>query len=566
MENFINGITEHNIYILLLQLSLIFLFCIVSGEILKKYKQPTITGDILVGVILGPTILGRFFPQVFSYIFPNNPVQVAMLDTLGWFGLFLVLLSTGIEVDLSSIWKQKGDAIKISILDIIIPIGVALFFLFFLPDSYLGGESNRLINSIFISVIMTISALPISIRILRDVGILKSDMGFLIVSALTINDIIGWIVFTLILSIFSLKSFDYKAIFQIIAYTGLFTLLALTTGKNLVDRLFKFVNSRKDEGVELFLAVICFTGIIFGLTTLVIGIHSLFGFFIAGIIAGDSKELNRRTRNIIHKFVYSVFVSLFFVNIGLKIDFLKNFDLFLALFITVVGIAGRYLGAWMGCLASKKRGIERNIISVAHTPGGEMHIVVSLLALELGLLNSRVFVSIIFGAILSSIIAGPWMSYLIKKSQIEKISKLKIEVYPDIFVEGKTKEEVIEKMLTWEGLEEYKDVIDFNVLSEEDIRCSAFRNMIVVPRGYLKELDENIIIFAKMVDGLQWNSVDGSLSKYIFLLLTPEENHETQVKIIQRLSFLSEDCAKLSNLETLTEPEKIKEFIGEIFS
>lgn len=565
MENFINGISEHNIYILLLQLSLIFFLCIISGEVLKKYKQPTITGDILVGVLLGPTLLGRFFPGIFSYIFPNNPVQIAMLDTLGWFGLFLVLLSTGIEVDLSSIWKQKGDAVKISVLDIIIPTFFALFFLFFVPDRYLGGKENRLIASIFISVIMTISALPISIRIMRDVGILKSDMGFLIVSALTINDIIGWMVFTLILSVFSLNVFDYKTVFQIVIYTGLFTFFALTWGKNLVDRLFKFVNTRKDEGVELFLAVICFTGIIFGLTTLVIGIHSLFGFFIAGIIAGDSKELSKKTRNIIHKFVYSIFVSLFFVNIGLKIDFFQNFDIFLALFITVVGVAGRYLGAWVGALTVKKSGIERNIIAVAHTPGGEMHIVVSLLALELGLLSSTVFVAIIFGAILSSVIAGPWMSYLIKKSQIKKIPKLKIEIYPDIFVKGETREEVVERMLTWEGFEEYKELIDFNVFPKEDIRCSAFRNMIVVPRGYLKELDESIIIFARMEEGLQWDSVDGSLSKYIFLLLTPEERSETQIKIIQKLSFLSEDCERLSNLETLKEKEKIKEFIEEIF-
>ncbi|MGL5050456.1 MAG: cation:proton antiporter [Fusobacteriaceae bacterium] len=559
-----NGISEHNIYIMLLQLSLIFFLCIISGEILKKYKQPTITGDILVGIILGPTILGRIFPEIFRYIFPNNPTQVAMLDTLGWFGLFLVLLSTGIEVDLSSIWKQKGDAIKISTLDVIVPTAVALFFLFLLPEKYLGGE-NRLITNIFVSVIMTISALPISIRILRDMGVLKSDLGFLIVSALTINDIIGWIIFTILLSVFSLKIFDYKAVFQITAYTGLFTILALTTGKNLINKIFKFVNSRKDEGVELFLVIICFIGILFGLITLVIGIHSLFGFFIAGIIAGDSKELNKRTRNIIHKFVYSIFVSLFFVNIGLKIDFLKNFDLFLALFITVIGVFGRYLGAWTGSKLVKKDKFQRNIIAVAHTPGGEMHIVVSLLALELGLLSSRVFVAIIFGAILSSIIAGPWMSYLIKKSHLEKILKLKVEIYPDIFIEGENREEVVDKMLTWEGFDEYKEFINFNVLSNEDIKCSAFKNMIVVPRGYLKELDESIIIFAKMDKGLHWDSPDGALSKYIFILLTPEENEENQVKLIQKLSIFSENCQKLSDLESLTDSKEIKEFIQDIF-
>ncbi|MGL6154118.1 MAG: cation:proton antiporter [Cetobacterium sp.] len=409
------GITEHNIFILLLQLSIIIFLTFISGNILKKYKQPTITGDILVGIILGPTILGKYYPNFFNFLFPEEIVQISLLDTIGWLGLFLVLLSTGIEVNLTSIWKQKKEALNIALLDIVIPIGIAMVFLSLLPDKIYGNLERKFLINIFTSVIMTISALPISIRILKDLKVLKSDLGFLIVSALTINDIIGWIIFTILLSFFEIGKIEYGEFFKLTFYTILFTVGSLTLGRKLMDKYLHWINIKNQrqssEAIEEIISLIFLCGIIFGLTTLAIGIHSLFGFFIAGIMVGDSKELSEETRNIIHKFVYSVFISIFFVNIGLKIDFFKEFNLFLSLFITFIGIFGRYLGAWFGSYILKKSSQERDIISIAHTPGGEMHIVVSILALRIGLLNEEFFVAIIFGALVSSIIAGPWMAY-----------------------------------------------------------------------------------------------------------------------------------------------------------
>ncbi|MEG3014628.1 MAG: cation:proton antiporter [Cetobacterium sp.] len=98
----------------------------------------------MVGIFLGPTILGSFFPKIYNFIFPQNLVQIAMLDTLGWFGLFLVLLSTGIEVDFSSIWKQRKNALVISTLDIIVPIIFSMTFIYFLPDHYFEFSSKNL--------------------------------------------------------------------------------------------------------------------------------------------------------------------------------------------------------------------------------------------------------------------------------------------------------------------------------------------------------------------------------------------------------------------------------------
>lgn len=206
---------EINIFYLLLQLAIILSLATYFGQLLKNRKQPTITADIIIGIILGPSIFGRFFPQFHSLVFPKNEIQITMLDTVGWLGLLLLLLSTGLEINFSSIWKQKANALKISVSDILIPIIFSFSFIYFLPNKFFEGSENKVILSFFISVIMTISALPVSIRALKDMGILKSDLGFLTISALTINDIIGWIIFTLILSIFSLGRVNLGEAFTI---------------------------------------------------------------------------------------------------------------------------------------------------------------------------------------------------------------------------------------------------------------------------------------------------------------------------------------------------------------
>lgn len=557
------GIDETNIFYLLLQLSIIFILTNFVNSFLKKINQPTITGDLLVGIILGPTILGSFFPKIYNFIFPQNLVQVAMLDTLGWFGLFLVLLSTGIEVDFSSIWKQKKNALVISTLDIIVPIIFSMAFIYFLPSRYFEFSDNKFITSFFISVIMTISALPIAIRALREVGIMKSDLGFLIISALTINDIIGWIIFTLLLSLFSMKFFDWEIAIKITLYTGVFTFLALNVGKKVVNWLFSKVVNQDSDGVQGVLAVLISTGVVFGLITLEIGIHTLFGFFIAGIVAGDSPIFTKSARNTVHNFVYSIFASLFFVNIGLKINFFESFNLFLALFITFVGIAGRYLGAWIGSTLSKNIKY-RNIISIAHTPGGEMHIVVSLIALSFGLLNKELFVAIVFAAILSSIINGPWLAVASKR--FNYLESFEVLVYPGIKLEAQYKEQAISKLLDLLKLE-YREVnILENVLDREDIVCSGLQNSIAIPKGNIEDETKTKIIYARLENPINWNSLDGKLTKNIFLILTSREEEENQIKVVKKITNFSKKCDEIKGLDELSTEKNIEDYITKILS
>lgn len=550
---------EINIFYLLLQLAIILSLTSYFGQMLKNKKQPTITADILIGIILGPSILGRFFPKVHDFIFPHNEIQLTMLDTVGWLGLLLLLLSTGLEINFSSVWSQKGKAFKISLSDIIIPIVFSFAFIYFLPSKYFGGD-NKLILSFFISIIMTISALPVAIRALKDMGILKSDLGFLTISALTINDIIGWIIFTLILSIFSLGRLEVFGSVKILLLTLSFTAFALSYGKKIVNKILEKNVKKENESVSSLLTIVIVTGLVFGLITLKIGIHSLFGFFMAGIVAGESKFLSEKARNTIHDFIYSMFASVFFVNIGLKIDFFGNFDIFLVLFITIVGITGRYLGAYVGGYFSKLDKDSRKILAIAHTPGGEMHIVVSLLALEFGLLTQTMFISIVSGAIFSSVITGPWLATVIRN--IKNSQKIKIFVYN--IEEVHTKESFIKSLLEKSGnynLESFE-----KIMKREEEFSTGLVNGFAVPHGRIENLKNPIIIFGKSKNGIEWDLRDGSLANNVFLILNNTENNKLQLDILKNIARIMKNKSDIEKFNQLKMDEDTKQYLEGIFN
>ena len=539
-EDVMHYLNEGNILLFLIQLFIILSLSKYFGTLLKKIKQPTVTSDILIGVFLGPTILGRLFPAFQLKLFPTDAIQQNMIETIGWLGLFLLLMTTGLEINFSSVWKQKKDALKISLFDIVIPILVSILPIFFLPDKYLINPESRITFSFFVATIMTISAMPVAIRGLHDLNILKSDTGFLIVSALTINDVIGWIIFTIILSVFTQESLQIGKIIYLIIYTLLFVYLALFHVKKILNTfLFKISNQRIETTAEA-LSVVILLGIAFGIITMKIGIHSLFGFFIAGILAGESKYFSEKSRTSIEQIVYAVFAPIFFVNIGLKIDFFENFNIFLAVIITVIGIFGRFLGAWVGSAFSNKSRNDRLIISIAHVPGGEMHIVVSLLALEYGLISKEIFIAIVFGAIFSSIIMGPWLAFLIKRfkdvSLKEFFSKKLIIQDLDAVTPSEAIEKISSVISSSRGID--FEFLNTEVLSREIMGSTSIEEGIAIPHARLEKLDKPVIAFGFSKNGIDWNSPDGKKSRFIFLILTPKDDNIIQLKIIRELITL----------------------------
>lgn len=185
-------LSETNILIFLIQLFVLTLCTRGLGELFTRWNQPALTAEILVGIILGPTLFGRYFPELHGMLFPADVTQQNMLETVAWIGVLFLLLDTGLEIDFSVAWRHRGNALVIALAHIIIPMLIAFLPCYFLPDHFLPNPDRRLLFALFMAAVMAICAMPVAARVLHDLKLLKTDLGFLTMSALAVNDLIGW--------------------------------------------------------------------------------------------------------------------------------------------------------------------------------------------------------------------------------------------------------------------------------------------------------------------------------------------------------------------------------------
>jgi fructose-specific phosphotransferase system IIA component len=393
---------------------------------------------------------------------------------------------------------------------------------------------------------MTISDMPVAARALYDLRLSKTDLGFLIMSALSVNDIIGWLVFALVLSFSISPEVGLVSNLLIMGGTIVFTAICLSVGRIGASAVINRIQRRNLPEPASSLTFICLLGLGCGAITSKIGIHALFGFFIAGIMAGQSSALSQRTRQIISQMVHAIFVPLFFANIGLKIDFIGGFNLLLVLAVTVIGIGGKFLGAWVGVMLTKIGKANRLSISIAHTPGGAMVIVVGILALEYGVINEPMFVAIVFGAVASSVILGPWLGYSI--SRRPQISVLEFFSRTGIIasLKANTRELAIEEMA--EAAAEHESVsavqdLKQAVLDREQAKGTAMEEGIAVPHARTDLIKKPLVVIGRSGAGIEWDSPDGKDAQLIFLILTPLSEDDAQVQILGHIARVMSDAS-----------------------
>ena len=407
-----NKLNQQEIMSLLIQLSVMLAMGRAFAELARKLKQPAVVGEIIAGILLGPTILGTLSPDGFHSLFPPGSSSL-VLDGFVQVAVVLLLFIAGLEVDLHIVWQQGRQAVYTSFFGLVIPFFFGFLFPYFFPDFFGSDNSaNHLAFSLFMGTSMAITALPVIARILMDLGIFKSRMGMLVISSAMITDIIGWLIFSVVLGMIG-KGHQNMSLNYTIVLTISFTAIMLTLGRGLINRILPWVNKKMawPGGLLSLSLALCFIGAAF---TEYIGIHALFGAFIIGITLGDSEHLSERAKEIVHQFINNIFAPLFFVSIGLKVNFLVNFDWALTLAILVIAFAGKIIGSGLGTRLGGFTWRESAAAGFGMNARGAMEIILGLIALENGLINEKVFVSLVIMALVTSMTSGPIMKWVLK--------------------------------------------------------------------------------------------------------------------------------------------------------
>ena len=527
--------TEQNIFIFLIQIFLLLGLARGLGELFRKWKQPTVTAEILVGILLGPTIFGRFLPALHQRIFPPDITQQCILETVSWLGLLFLLLESGLKMDFSIAWRQRGKALTIALTDIVVPMSISFIVCLFIPSNYLVNPAQRILFCFFMATAMTISAMPNAIRALNDLNLAKTDLGYLTISALSVNEVIGWMIFSIILSIFIKTSITIASLLTIFIVTISFIVFCLSYGRKFADFVISRIKTLNLPEPGSSLTFICLLGFFCGAVMQKAGLSALLGFFIAGVMAGEAKALPERTRQVISQMVYAIFIPLFFAGIGLKLDFLKNFNLFLACLIAFFSISGKFLGAWLGASFAKLSKPNRLPVAVAHTPGGSMEIVIGVLALKYNLITESIFVSIVFSAVVSAVLLGPWLAHTIARRK--EISILEFFSRANVITEIKATDRNGVLLELCSNIAEQENILSADALYDRVLRReegmeTAIEEGIALPHTRLPSLMKSIIAFGRTSAGIEWNSPDGKPTHFVFLVLTPQENDWAQIQIL----------------------------------
>lgn len=402
---------------LLLAISIILILSRIASEVGKKIGLPMVMGELIIGVCLGPTVLGTIAPGLYTSLFPfaaNRNFSLA-LDAIFSLSVILLLFVAGLELRFSLFLRHGRVAISTGIGSMILPFASGFAMAWYFPHwfSMTGGGPTHLLFALFLGTAMAISALPVIARILLDMKLLKTEIGMVIIASAVLNDVVGWIVFSFILSLAGQKNGGGTALYTIF-YIAAYATFMLIVGRFLINRILPWIQTRLSwPGGVLSLSLgLCLLSAAF---TEYIHIHAILGAFIAGLAIGDSVYLREQAREIMHQFVTNFFAPLFFVSIGLKVNFIEHFDLTVVTMILLLAFAGKVAGAGLGARLGGMSGRHALAVGFGLNARGAMEIILGSLAYEARLINNTVFVAIIVMALVTSISSAPLMRLFLEK-------------------------------------------------------------------------------------------------------------------------------------------------------
>ncbi len=558
-------ITPQEITLFLVAIALLLGTARVLGEIARRLHQPVVLGEILAGVILGPTILGRLAPEFSATLFPPMPedptaaipaVAIA-LEALFVLAVTLFLLVAGMEVDLSLAFRQGKAAISVTAFGMTIPFVMGFALAWYLPGLLMEvPEGREFVFALFFATALCISALPVIAKILKDMNLIKTDLGAIVVASATVNDLIGWIIFAIVLGLMGAGK-GSLGIEMVILLTLVFTVGMLTVARWGTHRFLPWLQAHTSwpAGVLSFALAAALLAAAF---TEWLGIHAIFGAFLFGVCLGDSRHLRERTRATLDQFISFIFAPLFFASIGLKVDFLANFSLVPVVVVLVIATVGKIAGCVLGAMLAGMGRNEALAIGFAKNARGAMEIILGLLALQYGLIDDTLFVALVVMALVTSMLSGTLMQWVLKRTKpVSFLDYLSAKGFLDR-LETEDRQGAISALATKAaeatGLD--AQAVAREAWEREGTMPTGLPNGIAIPHARVEGLAKPVVALARTLDGVDFDAPDGSRAKLIFLILTPKGDSSAQLEIlsgIARLAGSPDRVADLVNAKSFTE-------------
>jgi Kef-type K+ transport system membrane component KefB len=395
----------HPLATLLLQIITIIIVARIFGLICKSIGQPTVIGEIAAGIFLGPSLLGMFFPEISTFLFPAK--SLSNLQFLSQIGLILFMFIIGMELDLKVLKTKAQEAIVISHASIILPFALGVGLALYMYTQFAPEGISFLSFSLFIGIALSITAFPVLARIVQERGLSRTKLGMMVITCAATDDITAWCILAAVIAIVKAGSF-VSSLYTILLAAG-YVLVMLQVVKPVLKRIGDYYSYR--EGltkpvVALFFVILMLSSY----ATEVIGIHALFGAFMAGVIM----PANTSFRNIFIEKVEDVslvlLLPLFFVFTGLRtqIGLLNDPHLwYVTGLIIAAAVTGKFIGSAVAARFVRQSWRDSLIIGSLMNTRGLMELVVLNIGYDIGVLSPEIFAMMVIMALATTCMTGP---------------------------------------------------------------------------------------------------------------------------------------------------------------
>ncbi|MBC7890309.1 MAG: cation:proton antiporter [Ferruginibacter sp.] len=396
---------EHPLAILLVQILTIILAARLLGWVCKKIGQPTVIGEIAAGILLGPSFVGMYFPGFSAALFP--PQSLGNLQFLSQIGLILFMFVIGMELDLKVLRNQAKEAVVISHASIVIPFALGLGLAYFIYENFAPKGIQFASFGLFLGIAMSITAFPVLARIVQERGINKTRLGTVVITCAATDDITAWCLLAAVIAI--VKAGSFVSAIYIIFLAAAYVLVMLKVIRPFLKRVGDLHTTRENLSrpvVAIFFLIL----ILSSYATEIIGIHALFGAFMAGAIMPENMKFRSIFIEKVEDVSLVLLLPLFFVFTGLRTEIGLLNDPYLwkvCGLIIVVAVAGKFIGSALAAKFVGQNWKDSLTIGALMNTRGLMELVVLNIGYDLGVLTPEIFAMMVIMALVTTFMTGP---------------------------------------------------------------------------------------------------------------------------------------------------------------
>ena len=395
----------------LLALTVIMLTARLVGALFARFNQPAVIGEVIGGILLGPSLLGRVWPEAAAFVLPTEVAP--MLNVIAQLGVILYMFLVGLELDLHVLKSRASSTIAISNAGIIVPFALGAALAWVIYEQWAPEGVAFTPFALFIGVSMSITAFPVLARILEDRALTRTPLGIMALTCAAIDDVSAWCLLAFVVSVTQATT---GSALVTVALTALYILLMLTVGRSIMTGIVKRLDASERIGEQAMTLVLA-SVLLSAITTEFIGVHAIFGAFLFGAIIPHESGVARHVRSRIEDVVRVMFLPAFFAFTGLRtqIGLLSTADDWvMCAVIILIATLGKFGGATMAARLTGLPWRDSSALGILMNTRGLVELIVLNIGLDLGVLTPRLFTILVIMAVTTTMMTTPILMRILK--------------------------------------------------------------------------------------------------------------------------------------------------------